>query len=316
MTAAVGNSPEKTKTMDNFSVPCHIIMNEEIAFLSPWLEKTFPNFFHRLTALFSEARIEWGTLPYTNDYWCRDYMPVLVNRYQYLLYRYYPDYLTKKEKDKCYITDAAKICNRYLEIPYITTDLILDGGNLVKAGDYLIMTEKVFKENPDRTPSFIIEEIERLTELKVLFLPWDKAEKYGHSDGIVRPIDDHTVLMTNYEDYDKAIAQEIESRLREHFEVIKLKYDVPHPDTRNWSYINYLDIGDTIIIPTLGIPEDKQALKQIKKIFRYKKFIHQIRMEEVIEQGGALNCITWTINRKLFFNLRYRYKKQQEESQI
>ena len=303
--------------MDHLSVPRPpILINDELVFLSPWLEKTFPDFFHRLTELFSEERIEWRTLPYTNDYWCRDYMPILVNRYQYLLYRYYPDYLTKNEKDKCYITDAAKICDQYFEIPYITTDLILDGGNLVKAGIYLIMTEKVFSENPDRTPSSIIEEIERLTELKVLLLPWDKAEKYGHSDGIVRPIDEHTVLMTNYEDYDKAIAQEIESRLKEHFEVIKLQYDVPHPDPHNWSYINYLSIGDTIIIPALGIPEDKQALKQFKKIYRYKKKIYQIRMEEVIEQGGALNCITWTINRKLFFNLRCRYKKQHEGSQI
>ena len=299
--------------MDHLSVPRPpILLNDELVFLSPWLEKTFPDFFHRITKLFRELNVMWSLLPYTKDCWCRDFMPIPLNKNwgQYLLYRYYPDYLTKKEKDKCYITDAAKILDEHLKLPYITTDLILDGGNLVKAGDYLIMTEKIFSENPDRTPSSIIEEIERLTDFKVLLLPWDKAEKYGHSDGIVHPIDNHTVLMTNYEDYDKDIAQEIESRLKEHFDVIKLQYDVPHSDPRNWSYINYLDIGYTIIIPALGIPEDKQALKQFKKIYRYKKKIYQIRMEEVIEQGGALNCITWTIDYKRFFAFQKRYKEQ------
>ena len=28
-------------------------------------------------------------------------------------------------------------------------------------------------------------------------LPWDKYEKYGHADGIVKPIDSTNVLLTN-----------------------------------------------------------------------------------------------------------------------
>ena len=38
---------------------------------------------------------------------------------------------------------------------------------------------------------------------------WDKYEIYGHSDGIVKPLSDTTVLMTNYQDYDKEYSKEV-----------------------------------------------------------------------------------------------------------
>ena len=292
--------------MDNVEVPRPFFLNDEFVFLSPWLKKIYPDFFKRLIDLFKELHIQYMAIPCTNDIWCRDFMPFTISKGYYLQYRYYPDYLLQKEKDKYYLTDAAKVCEE-MKLPCITTDIILDGGNMVKAGKFLIMTEKIFKENPNWKPSELIKEIERLTCLKILLLPWDKVEIYGHSDGIVHPINDHKVLMTNYEDFDKAIAQEIETRLKKHFEVIKLQYDIPHPDPRNWAYINYLEIGNDIILPALGIPEDKQALHQIKKIYQYSKNVSQIRMEEIIEQGGALNCITWTIDRQMFLQLQRDY---------
>ena len=300
--------------MNDLGVPHPILTNDEFAFLSPWLRKTHPEFYLRLTKLFDELHIWWMPIPCTNDIWCRDFMPFWICKNYLLQYTYYPDYLLQNKKDKCYITDTAKVCEE-MRLPCITTNIILDGGNMVKAGHCLILTEKIFKENPQWEPSKLIKELEHLTRLQVVLLPWDKAEKYGHADGIVRPVDDQTVLMTNYEDFDKIIAQEIESRLRKHFKVIKLKYDVYHPDHRNWAYINYLEIGDTIIIPALGIPEDRQALKQIKKIFRYRKHVAQIRMEEIIDQGGALNCITWNIDRNTFFNLRRNYQNFKERLQ-
>ena len=289
--------------MDEVNVPITVKRNDEIVFLSPWLEETFPDFFCRFTSLLDELLIEWHFLPETNDIWCRDFMPLVLDDNRLLLYRYYPDYLLKKESDKYYITDGAKVCKE-LNLSCDKTDLIIDGGNMVTAGDYLIMTEKILFENPQMNASEVIEEMERLTNLKLLLLPWDRVEKYGHSDGIVRCVDNHKVLLTNYADFDKSFADELKKRLLEHFEVKVLEYNVPHLNSLSWSYINYLEVGNVIIVPALGIPEDRQALSQIKKVFPYKNVV-QIRMEEVVKCGGALNCLTWTLERQSYIRNRY-----------
>lgn len=39
-----------------------------------------------------------------------------------------------------------------------------------------------------------------------LFVPWDANEIYGHTDGVVRFIDEDTVLMTNYAQLDSKMA--------------------------------------------------------------------------------------------------------------
>ena len=280
--------------------------NDNIVFLSPWLKKTYPDFFVRFTSLLDELLIEWRFLPATNDIWCRDFMPLVLDNKRLLLYRYYPDYLLNKESDKFYITDGAKVCKE-LNLSFDKTDLIIDGGNMVRAGDYLIMTKKILFENPLMSASEIIEEMERLTNLHLLLLPWDRVEKYGHSDGIVRCIDNHKVLMTNYGDFDKSFADEFKSRLMGHFEVKILEYNVPHLNSLSWSYINYLEVGNVIIVPALGIPEDGQALFQLKKIFPHKNVV-QIRMEEVVKRGGALNCLTWTLDISSYIRIQKTFK--------
>lgn len=272
--------------------------NDEIVFLSSWLKKTCPDFFCRFTSLLDKLLIEWQFLPKTNDIWCRDFMPLALDDNRYLLYRYYPDYLLRRDADKYYITDGAKVCEA-INLPCDQTNLVIDGGNMVRAGDYLIMTEKILFENPQMSASEVIEEMERLTRLKLLLLPWDRVEKYGHSDGVVRCIDRKTVLLTNYADFDKSFADEFKRRLMEHFDVKTLKYNVPHLSPQSWAYINYLEVGDVIIVPALGVPEDRQALAQIKNLFPHKH-VAQIRMEEVVRRGGALNCLTWTLHRESY----------------
>lgn len=289
--------------MDEMNVPITLRRNDDIVFLSPWLKKSCPDFFDRFTSLLDNLLIEWQFLPSTNDIWCRDFMPLVLDDNRLLLYRYYPDYLLKKESDKYYITDGAKVCKE-INLSFDKTDLVIDGGNMVKAGDYLIMTEKILFENPQMSASEVIEEMEKLTHLKLLLLPWDRVEKFGHSDGIVRCIDSHKVLMTNYADFDKSFADEFKRRLMEHFEVKVLEYNVPRLNSRSWSYINYLEVGNVIIVPALGIPEDRQALSQIKKVFPHKNVV-QIRMEEVVKRGGVLNCITWTLERQSYIRNRY-----------
>ena len=171
---------------------------------------------------------------------------------------------------------------------------MLDGGNVVKCGDKIVMTDKVFVENKNMSPEGVQWFLEEAFRYEIIFLPWDRYEKYGHSDGIIHYLGDNRVLMTNYADIDKNITKEYLRILEKHFEVIPLTYNVKRKHQRSWAYINFLQIGSLVLVPQLGMPEDEQALEQISNALPDCEVVG-IPALEAVRRGGALNCISWNI---------------------
>ena len=137
-------------------------------------------------------------------------------------------------------------------------------------------------------------------DLTIVWLPWDKEDTFGHTDGIVRYVgvnkSGKPQVLVNLELYDDKIAQKMHSSLAKHFEVIELK--LSKYDELSWAYINSLQTCDFIIIPGLGDEvTDAETLAQYKKLYpEYEDNIYQVQMRDFIaENGGALNCLTWTI---------------------
>lgn len=272
-------------------------------FLSDQLEKKYPDTFRRLTALFNEEGVEWDIIPHTNDIWARDYMPIQIDENDFLLYRYEPDYLSDDPERKATITDASLVCNS-MAIKHRKTEIKIDGGNVTPCGEYIVMTDKVFTENnKDKNDKEFKRQLE--TELRhiIIIIPWhcidsddEEADVYGHSDGFIHWCGGNIVLMSNHRDVDPKEASEIRKIMESHgFEVTEMLFDVPHPEPLwNWAYINYLQVGHLIIVPTFGIEEDKQALRYIKTLNPTCK-IRQIRLRDIAAWGGALHCITWNI---------------------
>ena len=156
------------------------------------------------------------------------------------------------------------------------------------------MTEKVYAENKHLAPSEIRKQLKSIFHCDVIMLPWDKEEPFGHADGIVKAIDDHTVLLTNYDDFDPVFAKKFEVILSKYFRVKKLSYSIEKKHEYNWAYINFLRVGNNIILPGLGAEEDGLALRQIQEFYPNCNVL-QIEASEIIKKGGALNCITWNI---------------------
>lgn len=246
-----------------------------------------------VTNALNSTSTPWAWLEHTNDFWCRDYMPIQVAEKKFIQYEYSPDYLVKKGLNE-YITNPTQTLES-LGIETIKTNIILDGGNVIKCKDCVIMVDKVFKENPDRRPADLISELERLFEAEIIFLPWDKYETYGHADGIVRYISDHKVLMTNYHDYDPKISEKFQKILSQKFDLQILEY--PRKTfAKNWAYINFLQTDTHIFLPSFDKEEDLQALNQITKHYpAYKDHITPIPFTTIVNKGGALNCTTWNI---------------------
>lgn len=236
-------------------------------------------------------------LPNTKDIWARDYMPIQVSKNKFIEYRYDPDYLQGKWKGCRDLKTYPDIVCASIELTTYKSDIILDGGNLVKSNNCVILTDKVVIENRlSYSKTELVEQLKKIFKVeKIVLIPWDKKEKFGHSDGVLRFINDTKVLVSGiYENDTKLIYRLRQSGLDLEF----LRFKVNKKDKRNWAYINFLQTKDLILLPKLKIDEDKQALKQIEK--HYPDYandnrIAQIDMRKVIKFGGALNCISWTI---------------------
>ena len=270
----------------------------DTVYFSNWLPKVCPKLYNNLKNILKANDVDCRLLQNTNDIWCRDFMPIQTEDNRFVSYNYYPNYLNNPEYRK-YITNAKKVGNvDFMKWGdnVVESDLIIDGGNVVKCGNKIVMTEKVFVENSNLTHEEVIKRLTDAFQCEIVFIPWDYMhEKYGHSDGVIHYLGDDRVLMTNYEQFDVNMTDKFRRVLDKHFEVVSLKYDVETLNENSWAYINYLQIDDLVLVPHLGIPEDEQARQQIKNLLPECNVISVPDAMEAVKDGGAFNCISWNI---------------------
>lgn len=226
-------------------------------------------------------------------------MPIQIENDWFVFYKYTPDYLQDKRWLRFQTDPVAVFKNEANELQLyldksISIDLIVDGGNVVKCGDTIVMTEKVFAENKDKTCNEVERILRDAFQCDIIFLPWDKNEIFGHSDGVVHYAGNNKVLLTNYDDISLFYYSRFRKALEKHFEVISLKYHSKRKHARSWTYINFLQVGNLILVPQLGLEEDKQALEQIGNTLPDFEVVG-IPSLEAVKKGGALNCISWNI---------------------
>ena len=268
-------------------------------FFSDLLPKKCPTLNQHIAEVLEANRIPYAYLSETKDIWCRDFMPIQIAEDRFVSYKYTPGYLQDKTGLRLQTIPEAVLQTSQNRLTHVlqnavTIDLVLDGGNVVKCNNTIVMTEKVFAENRNKS----INEVDRILKdafrCDVLYLPWDHQETFGHSDGIVHYAGEGKVLITNYGDISPRYYNRFRIALEKHFEVIPLKYDVKKPHANSWAYINFLQIGKLILVPQLGLKEDEQALEQIGNALPNCEVVG-IPSLEAVRRGGALNCISWNI---------------------
>ena len=248
----------------------------------------------QLTEILDDFGAKLVFLPDTKDIWARDYMPIQINNNTYIEYRFDPDYLQKVRKGYRNLKTYPDIVCDTLKLKTKKSDLIMDGGNFVKSTDCVILTDKIVKENRiSYNKTDLIKKLQEIFEVeKVVLIPWDKSEEYGHSDGMVRFIDNETVVTQYYfKDYEPMLKPLKKAGLK----IKYIEYNVKKKDKRDWAYLNFLQTKDLILLPKFGIEHDDQAFAQIENFYPdYKGKIYQIDMNETVVFGGTLNCISWT----------------------
>ena len=245
-----------------------------------------------LLGLMHRHEIEWEFLAKTSSplyIWARDYMPIQVSKEKFVRFCYTPDYLQDSPE---YKPDISAILSN-LGIQVIDSDIIIDGGNVISCGDKVIMTDKIIRENPHYQRNKLIDTLSQLLEAEIILIPEDKYDEYGHADGMLRYMGNDSILLNNYCDFDKTLRKKLLTALSPHFDIVELHYNA-YTD-KSWAYINFLHVGQHIFVPK---PEDSLAtiaFKQIAEAFPDCECHPIWECDNIIREGGALNCCTWNI---------------------
>ena len=286
-----------------------------IHYFSPWLKslKKYQPVWAQIESVLTAENEIYNFVPNAADIWVRDFMPFQRHDGEFVVYRYNPDYL--QGKDSRYITNcrdaflaiggsealSSSICNH--------TNLIIDGGNMISCTDKdgvncVIMTTKVLYENPGFSHHEILLELDDIFNAEVILIPWDTEEETGHADGMVRSLDKGRLLMNCYADMDPNLGNAIKKALGNRFDIQELKYGDMHRE-HSWCHLNFLELRNAILVPTASIASDKVALKQLENIIG-KKCI-PISMAKIISEGGAMHCISWSMNTRIFRDERISF---------
>jgi agmatine deiminase len=184
-------------------------------------------------------------------------------------------------------------------LPTKKSKLVVDGGNVIRATDKVIMCDKVFNENKHLSEKDVIKQLRELLEVdKLYFVPWDKDDFTGHVDGMVRFIDNDTVLINSYcqekPEYQRSLRISLHNA---GLDWVELPYSPPKdtdPDSAEGLYLNYLQMQQGVIMPTFNAKDDDTAYKVLERVFKGQK-IATVDSTDLSKEGGVLNCISWNI---------------------
>ena len=136
------------------------------------VEPKYGNFWQHFKEILEREQIPYALLENTNDLWCRDYMPVQVEKDRFVQFRFDPKYY--KEPNYGHLCTNPEEVSTTIPFPNPEKSTItLDGGNVVKWKDKAIMTEAVLKGNPHIPKKELMKQIKEVLYLEHLWLiPW------------------------------------------------------------------------------------------------------------------------------------------------
>jgi agmatine deiminase len=225
-------------------------------------------------------------------------MPIQIDKDAFVQFVYNPDYLRDTIKWSKTISNVDTICKE-INLSPKQSKIVLDGGNVTRTTDKVILCDKIFTENPTIKERDLIKELQGLFQVdKLIFIPTHPNDFTGHADGMVRFYDSNTVLINDYSK--ENIEFQLRFRLSLHnaglnyVEIPYNPYDNKKDEHANGEYINFLQMQQAVIIPTFGIKQDEVVIKLFEQLFSGQT-VAAVDGNDLAYDGGILNCITWNI---------------------
>lgn len=264
--------------------------------VSALLPSRHPEVWNRLAGVFAEHGIPYQLLAGTRDVWATDFLPAQVSDRLFVKFQYSPDYLKGFER----LRTGDEICRQLSNLGTIrNSDIVLDGGNVVASTSRAILTDKIFRENPRRPLAEICGQLVRLLRIEeCIVVPQEPHDPLGHADGCVRFVDDQRVVINDYSVVDPGYGRVLEAILQDHgLECHELPY-TPDDAIRDGipsavgAFVNFLRIGNLIVLPTFGIPEDDPALRILRSLLPEATIV-PLPCNGLARHGGGFHCVAW-----------------------
>lgn len=259
-------------------------------YFSNLLPVLYPTDAEALFTALAAHDVPYALLEGTRDVWVRDFMPVRTGSGKLVSFRYEPSYLRDCPELR---TDFRRDIAPQLALTPLYADINLDGGNVVfsPSGARVLISDRVFSENPEYPSAVLMRELSELLEAEVIVLPSLKSDMTGHADGMARFLDDRTVLCNR-----PLSSCGFEQQVKRAVQDCGLDaVDFPFVPTGGVSavgcYLNYLETERVVFLPVFGIEQDAEAETSARQLF--SKEIVPVNIREIAQQGGCLNCISW-----------------------
>lgn len=224
------------------------------------------------------------------DIWARDFMPVKTKSGKYVSFRYEPSYLANDPQLRTnFKTDIAP----HFVLPVTYSNINLDGGNVVfsPSKTKAVITDRVYSENLSWHKAELTAKLAKLLEANVIIIPSLKSDMTGHADGMVRFVNENTVV-ANAPLSPFGFETKVKKALQNHgIEVLNFPYFDSNGDSAIGCYLNFLETEQAIFLPVFSVDTDNKAVQTAKHIFH--KAIIPVNINEIAAYGGLLNCISW-----------------------
>ncbi|MEO0445931.1 MAG: agmatine deiminase family protein [Verrucomicrobiota bacterium] len=193
--------------------------------------------------------------------------------------------------------------------------MVLEGGAIEINGQGQLLTTESVLLNANRNPQASQSEVEQrlrdglgATEIFWLGGGIEGDDTGGHVDGVTRFVSDSVILVSeegNRASPNHSVLNEARQKLETFRTAEERPFDIvamPMPavcEVPGWrlpvlpvSYVNYLLVNGGVLVPTFRQPRrDDQALGILRDLFPGREMV-PIDCLELVEEGGALHCLT------------------------
>lgn len=263
-------------------------------FLAGMLKVRHPDLFTQLHSVLNSHGVEVRLLTSVKDIWARDYCPVQAEPREFVQFCYEPDYL----KNHPELRTGREVADQFHDLGECRhSDIILDGGNVVTSRSKVVVTDKIYRENPSWDRSKLRDELRRVLKVEELIvIPKEPYDPIGHADALVRFLDAGTVLVNDYAEIDPTFGLGLVDVLRRRGLAIELvPYFHEHRTTDGIQsavgcYANFLRTENVVIVPAYGSQHDQVALERLRSLLP-KVSVVSLDATSLAREGGVFNCI-------------------------
>lgn len=204
-----------------------------------------------------------------------------------------------------------QVVSKTKDMPILNVEkFVLEGGSVELDGAGTAMLCKSSVTNENRNPGMSTEEAEKymkqyLGATNFIWLDGVSGEDITdcHIDGLVKFVNDHTMLTIKeddffdlYEGIKESDYEKIHGAVNAQgkpYNIVELpltKNNIPGLDYKG-NYINFYVANNVVLVPIYDDPNDAVALDIIGKLYPNKKVVG-IEVANLYQHGGMIHCVT------------------------